>query len=555
MASNHKTLTRQGYILSKAKLGTQKVEQIKKELTVKPIVHPDYDKDVEPFEVFSENRSSLCVPRYYGINKFGKPTKEVNIGGNPVNMEFKSRLRENQIPIANECLEQISSGGGGLISLHCGAGKTVLALYLACQLKMRTLVVVHKTFLQNQWYERIQQFTTASIGMIRQKKVDIKNRDIVVGMLQSIALIDYPPETFEQFDCIIIDECHHCPSRVFSRALMKIGGKYTIGLSATPNRADGLMKVCNWYLGDIIYRLERKGDNGVMVKMFNYECNDKKNFVEKKQWMGGKARPFIPKMVTNLCKIKMRNKFLVDIVNTVRQQEDRKILILSGRIAHLEEMKAMLDDIIKQEVERGELEPDEFKTAYYIGKMKEYELADAAEADVIFASYAMAEEGLDIDSLNTLLFATPKRDIVQSVGRILRKPIQEGDRNPIIIDINDCFSVFENWSGKRKTYYEQKKYTVDCYQAYNDRCVSMEEYLKLIGVIKNKQENVDVLKEFIIHKFGEDEYEMMADLGFDDEEVKKDIAKYQYNPDLRKIFEIDFNNEEFDSEYPMVIKI
>ena len=88
--------------------------------------------------------------------------------------KFNGKLREYQTNIVDVCLKIIKSNGGGIISLPCGRGKTIIAIYLACVLKIKTLVVVHKTFLQNQWYERIKQFSDAKIGIIRQKKRMLK---------------------------------------------------------------------------------------------------------------------------------------------------------------------------------------------------------------------------------------------------------------------------------------------------------------------------------------------------------------------------------------------
>ena len=87
------------------------------------------------------------------------------------------------------------------------------------------------------------------IGRIQANKVDILGKDIVIGMLQSISMKEYPEDTFNQFGFVIYDECHHLGAEVFSKALLKTNCKYTLGLSATPKRADGLSKVFEWYLG------------------------------------------------------------------------------------------------------------------------------------------------------------------------------------------------------------------------------------------------------------------------------------------------------------------
>jgi len=532
---NHKILTRKGYILNKKKITASKKKKIEKDLIVEPISHPDFASDNQKFKIYLENEDSYCVPRYYGIQNFGKPIKEIPMDLTKINVNFKGSLRPKQIPIIDECLKRITNDGGGIISLHCGAGKTVLAIYLATLLGLKTLVVVHKTFLQNQWYDRIKQFTDAKIGMIRQKKVDVKGKDIVIGMLQSISMIDYDPATFDDIGLVIIDECHHVSSRVFSKALLKIGAKYTIGLSATPKRADGLSKVFMWYLGDIIYRLERKGDNDVIIKMFNYQSNDKL-FVEKKQWIKGNMKPSTPKMITNICKINSRNNFCIDIINTIRKQPERKILVLSGRLDHLNILKNGLDKIINNDIDNGDLEIDEVKTSFYVGGMKDYQLTDSALSDVIFATYDMAEEGLDIDSLNTLFFASPKRNIIQAIGRILRKQSKECLIKPLVIDINDSFSVFPNWTDSRKKYYNKEKYNIEHFQAYNNKCISVKDYLIINKYIDNNDNNnnFEYLREkYICGKYSPCQYE------FEKEDDFENCDLNNYQADLDSILKLD----------------
>jgi superfamily II DNA or RNA helicase len=481
----NKSLTNDGYVIRLDKITKSIKDKIKKELRVEPEEHPDYsfskpnEVDDKKFNVYRETEDYMIVPRYYGVKTFGKPSNDL-IDFKEINIQLK------QIDIANECLKSIKEDGGGVISLPCGEGKTILAIYLATQLKLKTLVIVHKTFLQNQWCDRISQFTDAKIGIIRQKKKEVDDKDIVIGMLQSISLIDYGQDLFKDFGLIICDECHHFGSRVFSQALSKVCGKYTIGLSATPKRKDGLSKVFMWYLGDMIYKMEKKEDNNVIVKMFDYTSDDVL-FKEVKQRNGRKFVPSIPKMITNITNIKKRNTFCVNIINNLRKMDERKILVLSGRLIHLVDMKKKIDEIIKHEIESEDLEPDEIKTSFYIGGMKEYELRSSAEADIIFATYSMAEEGLDIDSLNTLLLATPKKDIIQSIGRIMRKPIKDGDIKPLIVDIKDNFSMFKSWATKRKAYYEQKKYQVESFLSKNDKCQSINDFLIDIKVIQKSE--------------------------------------------------------------------
>lgn len=408
---------------------------------------------------------------------------------------------------------------------------TVIALWLACQLKVKTLVVVHKTFLSDQWYDRIKQFTDARIGVIRQKRKDVKDKDIVIGMLQSISMIDYDPKIFDGFGCIIFDEAHHCASRVFCKALQKLGAKYMIGLSATPTRSDKLEKVLYWYVGNIIYRLERKAeDNTCFIRSVTYESDDK-HYKEKKQWFNGSMKPAIQRMITDMYKVDSRNRFIVSVLNQLTRSYERKTLVLSARLEHLKILKEQLDRIILERVEKGEIDEGEITTSYYIGKMRAGELEIATEADVIFATYAMAEEALDIDKLNTLVLATPKLNIQQSIGRILRKPIKEGDIPPIVIDIVDLLSCFGSWSSTRNLFYKKQKYEITEVKAFNDQLITVKQMLYNKKIITKQQFNskkLDVRKEYMIHYYGKDHYELQEELEFENDPYEKYDKVYTF---------------------------
>ena len=517
---NHKQLNKQGYVLDIKKITTEQHKKAIDDLTVSPKTHPDYSKGPISFPLYKIDDANLIIPRYYGIKNFGVPSKTVGLNGEKKNFKFIKQLRPNQVLIADECIEKIKKQGGGIISLPCGSGKTIIALYIASKLKLKTLIVVHKTFLQNQWYDRIEEFTNAKVGTIRCKKTDVEDKDIVVGMLQSISLIEYDMNIFSKFGLVIFDEIHRVPSKTFSRALHKTGAKFTVGLSATPERPDGLTKVLNWYIGDIIYKMEAQKNNKVVVKVIDYE-SDNKLFVEKKMWMMAKRKsvPAYMKMISNIGKMQDRNNLIIEILFNILKKNNRKIIVLSGRIDHLKGLKKLLDNKISENIKEGNLEEDEFKTSCYIGEMKEYELDDAAEADVIFASYAMAKEGLDIDDLNTLLLATPNpstNDMVQSIGRIMRKPIEQSVVMPMIIDFNDNFSNFGKWGTKRLTYYEKQEYSIEKYCGYRDKLITIEDYLidKKITTA-DEIDGIDIREKYLVYKYGYDQYELEKDMDFE----------------------------------------
>lgn len=321
---------------------------------------------------------------------------------------------------------------------------TVIALNLACKFKVKTLVIVHKTFLLNQWLERIKQFTNATVGIIQQNKVETDNM-IVVGMLQSIAKDKYPSKTFKDFGMVIFDEAHHAPSQYFSQALPIISCKKTLALSATPKRSDGLERILNWYFGDMIYQSDRVNNKDVMVSVIDYNIKDN-DFKEAKLPFNGKVNK--PKTINKIIKIQKRNDFIIDILKTLYDNSLRQILILSDRIEHLKILEGMIVNY----------HPD-YSYGYYIGAMKQDKLDESATKRIILASYGMAAEALDIPSLNTLIMATPRSNVEQSIGRIIRKKNEKV--KPLIIDIIDNLPSFVNQSKNRIKLYKKKDYFIE----------------------------------------------------------------------------------------------
>ena len=325
-----------------------------------------------------------------------------------------------------------------------------MGLYIACHYKVKTLIIVHKTFLLNQWKERIEQFTNARIGIIQQSNIDVEDKDIVIGMLQSIARDKYDRDIFMDFGLVIFDEAHHAPSEYFSKALPIIGCKLSLGLSATPKRADKMEKILYWYLGEIAYSAPPNKNENVLVRAYNYECNNPM-FKESRMYTGDVNRA---KTINNITGIDLRNNFIVDRIQEILLEEpNRKILILSDRIEHLDILKINIDKFIKI--------PNKVITCeYYIGGMKQSKLDQASEANIILGSYGMASEGLDIPSLNTLIMATPRREVEQSIGRIIRKV---GEVQPLIIDIIDMLPSFANQGIHRRKLYKNLNYQIDVY--------------------------------------------------------------------------------------------
>ena len=431
-------INRRGYVVYKKNTSIEEMNKIKDELTVKPYI-PKSTIELNSFTIYRESHSKYYLPRFYGINLFGNTLNKLS-KGNPINLNFTGSLRDYQNVIVDKFVKHIDKSGGGLLEIDTGLGKTVIALNIIAKLQVKTLIIVHKEFLMNQWIERIKEFLPdASIGKIQGQNISI-SCDIVIGMLQSLSMKDYDESIFDSFGFIIIDEVHHMGAEVFSQALLKVNTNYCLGLSATMNRKDGLTKVFKMFLGDIVHTEKRKTENSVLVKVIDFNNNDEE-FNEMKY--NFKGDPLYSSMISKLCAFNIRSEFIINLIhNELEINPNQHIIVLAHNRSLLKYFFNSISHHNKHTV------------GYYVGGMKEEELKKSESNKIILATYSMAAEGLDIKTLTTLVMATPKSDIVQAVGRILRVNHSE----PLVIDIVDPHDIFKNQFNKRKAFYKKQKY-------------------------------------------------------------------------------------------------
>jgi superfamily II DNA or RNA helicase len=441
-------LGNKGYTILKSELSIKHQLLVKEMLMVKPYVPGSPVQLQKTFPAYRESDKKIYVPRYFGENIFGPAKTNKITEGDNIDLVFQGALRENQIPVVEKYLNHVTNGhrggGGGLLELPCGFGKTSIGLNLVSQLKKKTLVIVHKEFLMNQWIERIQQFLpTAKIGKIQGQVIDIDGKDIVLAMLQSLSMKDYPSTLFDSFGFTIIDEVHHISSEVFSCALFKLVTKYMLGLSATMNRKDGTTKVFKMFLGEVVYKQERSKDENVIVRGITYQINDDEYNELELDFRGQTAAS---KMLSKICNYNRRSEFIIKVLKDMIAENPKQQIMLIASYKNI--LKYMYDSINHHQI---------CSVGYYVGGMKETALKESESKQVVLATYSMAAEGLDIKSLTTLFMITPMTNIEQSVGRILR---QKHEFAPIVVDIIDTHDNFQRQWTKRKAFYKKQNYKI-----------------------------------------------------------------------------------------------
>ena len=445
--SKEKTyIGKRGFILNKSLHSEEEISEIKNELNFTPYTSMEYGTVEEPFKVYRENSTHLYVPKFFGLEKFDKPKYNITPKGKDINLKFALQLQEQQKIPVQKTLDAYHEKGGGILSLPCGFGKTICGLYFVSKLSKKTLIIVHKEFLMNQWVERIKfALPEAKIGIVQGNKCEIENNDIIIGMLQTLSMKDFAKDTFDDIGHVIIDECHRIPSRIFMKALFKINCKYMLGLSAPPTRKDGCTKILKWFIGDIIYSAKSDEKNVVKVDRYIIESEDE-NY--NKEILNFRGQVQMATMINQLVIYIKRTKIIVKrMKEELDKNENRQFLVLSDRKQQLEDFEKLFKELNINSV------------GYYVGGMKKEALKASESCRILLGTYPMANEGLDIQSLNGLILATPKSDIVQSVGRISR--IKHENIQPLIIDMIDNFSIFERQGKKRLDLYRKNKYEVE----------------------------------------------------------------------------------------------
>lgn len=457
-------LSKHGYVIKKELLNEDQLLKLKTELRAKPLVDSKFTigkpQDVT-FPVYIETKNKIYIPKMFGIKKYGFPKSVLqNFEGKEweTEIEFAGQLYANQHEPADKLINSCKKNGGGILSLQTGGGKTISTLYVLSQLKGKTIIVVNKIPLMKQWENEISRFLpNARIGIIQgQNNVDTANKDIVIAMLQSLARIDYPKSLFEEFSVCVIDEIHNLGSQMFSKVLFKLCSKYTIGLSATPKRSDGCDYVFKWHIGEIVYesKSDRKGKCPI-VKLLKIDSSDYKEINTINKFTGQKQIQFTS-MLSELIEMPKRNKLILELIKE-NAKLNRRILVLSDRRSHLVYLKKQLDEDLSLT----------FTYGLFLGSMKASELERSKSSQVILATFQAFGEGVSEKDLDTLILVTPKKftghlkntvknesgKLEQIVGRIFRK--EHISKHPLIIDLQDNFSVYKNQSAQRKVFYKQ----------------------------------------------------------------------------------------------------
>ena len=415
----------------------------------------EYVYACQTIPLWHEWGGGLMIPRgidlgEYGLRHINKTSfPPFRAGDESLQFSENIQLRDYQA----EGVDALERKEQGLIVAPCGAGKTMMGMGAFLRYKTRAVILVHTNDLAEQWKSRIEaQVKTCTGGVPKVtlwgggKKDD--TGQVVIAMFQSLSKMRFNEmlEFGKQFGVCIVDEAHHVPAATFSEVMMGMPAKIRLALTATPDRPDGLSDILYWHFGETLKRIttpELIENGSVLAPVVKFTPTG---------WKPNRRQDWI-KMINEMCADDGRNEQILSMVEHM-VGNGRQVLVLSDRVQHCV-------DMAEETASRG------ISAATLVGKMTKkqraevLELADNREIKALFAT-TVADEGLDLPGLDTLILTTPTKAtgrIQQRIGRIMR--IADDKKDPIVIDLVDAPSSFFYMHKKRSRFYESIGCTVD----------------------------------------------------------------------------------------------
>jgi superfamily II DNA or RNA helicase len=357
----------------------------------------------------------VAVPYSYYYHHLNKAPK-VPVNHSQTKLAFVGKLLERQADIKDQAIEILNRTGSILLCLHTGFGKTIFTLYLLSRIGMKTLVFCHRAIIMQQWMESIAKYLPQVKAKILQTK-DKSFDDYQIVIANPTNITKLKREAYADFGCLIMDEVHTMCTEKNSQALFMLSPSYVIGLSATPQRSDGMDALLELYLGPECI-------NKPMKRLFHVYTLQT-GFVPNKEY-GSNMQLMWGSVISSQAKDLERNKLLCKLVWFFSK---RNILVLCKLVEHANILHKML-------LELGE------DVDVFMEGMKKVNYS----CRVLIATFSKGGVGFDHPKLDMLIGAGDvEENFMQYLGRIFRRD----DVQPIYIDVKDKMPTLEKHSASR----------------------------------------------------------------------------------------------------------
>jgi superfamily II DNA or RNA helicase len=386
-------------------------------------------RDLPGVQLYEEFDCYVKLPRGYSPPSSGAETNEFSWDVEDMRPEFdriewpkfRRILKDAQIPAAHALVNQ---EGDKQLCLGCGKGKTTLSLWYSYYKSVRTLIIVDRDFLVDQWISEIKKcfwLPRDRVGRIQAQECSI-GQEYTIAVIHTLSQHEYDDDFYAQFGLIIVDECHMLGAPLFASVLPRFVGERVL-LSATPSRKDGMHPVFMYH-------------GGGLEPCYTDLARDKPStwyFVHMPRIMSEKEERSCFRRVPSTGRLAVHRPIYEskaiqsDVFNGLATEEimkaaasGRNVLVLGSRVEQLK----MLAEVVGEHHDVG----------LVTGDVKGEERRLAFSKRILFVTDRIGSRALDVPRLDTLVLLFPTADVDflrQTVGRIDRE--HEEKREPIAI--------------------------------------------------------------------------------------------------------------------------
>lgn len=336
-----------------------------------------------------------------------------------VDFGWRGQLRPEQAAAARVLLRD---GEGMLVGMP-GSGKTNTGLALVAAWRQPGLWLVHTKPLAKQALERARSqmnLPPRAFGYVGEGEEDWGTH-LTVGMIQSFAKRRYPGAA-QRFGTVVVDECHHLPALTLARVVSQFPARYRLGLTATPERTDGLGPLTTAILGPTVGTISPKAllEAGRIVLPVVRIVPTGWRYWGRGDWA----------YLQRARAADARRNLLACTLAAREARAGRRVLVLAELVPHARLLAGVLT--------RRFGVPAYAVVGEAPARVRERAFRAVEEGRSVLVATKLADEGLDLPSLDCLILAAPGRSaprLQQQVGRIMRQV--RGKRGAVVYDLAD----------------------------------------------------------------------------------------------------------------------